>query len=360
MLLAPSRLLLAGSSGGTEGSLAEEKARAMLEVQWTEKNVLPPCSVSDVFRFNIEDGLLKVDWPIIDNGCTGGLLALTDMPGKARLQVYQGRDRVGGQIFEVYDFSDPALVERHLQVLGNDLQLQVVEDEEAQRENSLRTISLIEKLQGSDPDVVTLRVQKLDDPPMNQAIFASSLDDLRQKYPREYELYLRPMFRALRQEQQVFAVNSRTAWQVVSDEWTPTPELKAKVEAILVKLNSENFSERDAAQKELRQVGEPAALYLNRRDREGLSAEQKARIDSFLLDYSPLSADEVAKLGRNENFLLDCLLDDDAALRAAALKRLEQNLGHTIKIDLQASPEVRSRQIAAIRSGILPTTDPSQ
>jgi uncharacterized membrane protein len=341
----------------TQPSLAQEKAKALAEVPaWQDATVLPPCPVASVFQFKTEDGLLKVDWPLVDSGSTGGLLTLSDLPGKAHLNVYASDNHANGEMFEAYDFSDPKLVFRHYQILANEMRLQVVEDEQFQ--TSLRTISLIEKLQGSDPDALTLRVQNMGEPPMNGAVFASSLSELGEKYPDEYEEYLRPMFRALRQEQRIFAVNGRAAWQVVADEWSPPADVKARVEAILAKLNSEDFSQRDSAQKQLEEIGEPGALYLMKRDPNGLSAEQKARINTFLLEYSPLDSEHAEALRHNVNYLLDCLLDDDPALRAAAIKLLRRTLGRDIAIDPQAGPDDRGRQIAAIRKALSPASPP--
>ena len=71
-------------------------------------------------------------------------------------------------------------------------------------------------------------------------------------------------------------------------------------------------------------LGEPAALFLHAANRRGWTPEQTARIDHFLSEYFTLSDEQAKKLGRDVDFLLDCLASDDPDLRAAALDQLAQ------------------------------------
>jgi hypothetical protein len=211
---------------------------------------------------------------------------------------------------------------------------------------------------------VTLRVQVMPDvdpgKAVNEAFTAASLYDLRRKYPDEYERFLRPMMRGFKEESVGFGVDSRTAWQVLSDTWKPSTDLPAKVEAIIVRLNADDYSARAAAQKDLEQLGEPAALYLMATPHTDLTPEQAARLAGFIAPYHPLDDAQIARFRKDENFLLDCLFNDDPAVREAALGRLRQMTGQNVPLDPDQSPQERIESIRRLRDQLvpIPATEP--
>src|ERR1043166_1505344 len=135
--------------------------------------------------------------------------------------------------------------------------------------------------------------------------------DLRRKYPREVARYLEPIFRDFKQESVLARVDPKLAWQVFAPAYVPPPELAAKVKALAVKLDAENFADREAASRELAAMGAPAAMALTRLGRANMSDEQLSRIDVLTAPYKPLPDDQVAKLRNDRFFLLDCLAADD-------------------------------------------------
>jgi hypothetical protein len=337
--------------------------------QWDALPQLPACPINQVVRFGEVQGILTADWPILHDGPLQGRVSLTDLPGRAVIKCIVSR-RLGvfSPMFEYYELSKsegkpsategkpsaPAAVCRHLQIVNNMTHLQVVQDIESV--DRFEAISLIESLDGSDSPPVTLRVQVIQgtQPQLNLVMSAATLPDLRREHPYEFEKYLRPLFRQFRQDEAIFAVEDRIAWQVMSDDWRPPPDLAARLNSLVAQLNSNEFSQRQAAQESLRRIGEPAALMLRSADRRDWTAEQNSRVNKFLGEFFPLSDDQAKMLGRDVNFLLDCLTSDDPALRAATLVHLDRLLGRKIECNLDQSPADRLAAVGALRRQLIP------
>src|SRR5439155_1200618 len=78
----------------------------------------------------------------------------------------------------------------------------------------------------------------------------------------------------------------------------------------------------------------PAVLAALRRDLSALSAEAKNRLDLFLANHSNMLLDDPRAPLTDGAFLLDCLDDDDAAVRAAGKAALEKLIAKPIEFDL--------------------------
>ena len=319
--------------------------------QWRALPLLAARSITDVVRFKEEQGLLVAGWPILNSGPVTGRFSLTDLPGTARLMCSAPLKQTGQlfPMFEYYDLTQSDGMCRHLQVLSSQTRLMLVQDSESV--NSYKSVSLIESVDQTDQTPVMLRVQTLEDfkPELNLAISAATLDELRREHAGEFEQYLRPMFREFHQEQAVFAVEDRIAWQVLGGDWTPTNDLPGRVMDVVARLNSSDFGQRQSAERELHSLGEPAALYLRKMDRGKLTPEQSARIETFLAGYFPLTNEQAKKLGKDVNFLLDCLANDDRALRMAALNRLNEVLGRAIEYKIDQPQTDREPAIDQLR-----------
>jgi hypothetical protein len=327
--------------------------------QWNAFNPLPPRPIAQVVTFAEEDGLLTVQWPIFDMGPIQGRMSFTDVSGTAVINYMQSRS-MPNTIWPsllYYDISQPDVI-RHLEVLNPPFHLQVVQAFARVQDASEvdTTISLNEVMDGTDPDRVTLRVQVTGG--LNLVMPAPSLPVLRRQHPMEYEQYLRPLFREFHQEQAVFAVDDKIAWQVVADGWKQPPDLPSKLLPLIARLDADDFAAREQAQKDLRQIGEPAALYLLfSADRTQWTAEQKARVDKFLAEFCPLSPAQAAMLSHDVNFLLDCLASSDPQLRAATLDHLSKLLNRNIAFDLNQPTRTRFAAIEALRTEL--TTAPT-
>jgi len=339
--------------------------------QWDALPQLPACPINQVVRFGEVQGILTADWPILHNGPLQARVSLTDLPGHAVIKCIVSR-RLGlfSPMFEYYELSHsedkpsasegkstaPAAVCRHLQIVNNITHLQVVQDIESA--DRFEAISLIESLDGSDAAPVTLRVQVIQgtQPELSLAMSAATLPDLRREHPYEFEKYLRPLFRQFRQDEAIFAVEDKIAWQVMSDDWRPPPDLAARLKSLVAQLNSNEFAQRQSAQESLRRIGEPAALMLRSADRRNWTAEQNSRVNKFLGEFLPLSDDQAKKLGQDVNFLLDCLTSDDPALRTATRVHLDRLLGRKIECNLDQSPADRLTAVGELRRQLIPQT----
>lgn len=348
----PSGAVSAPSRSDDEDVVADTN-RAV--AQWRRYPLLPMRSISQVVHFSEVGGLLGADWPILEPGPVNGRVPLSDLPGDAIIlshSIPRQRSPIW-PIFEYYEVTGLNPVERHLQVLNTPSHLQVVQDiqQKIGSVTELTTISLIETLDTTDVEPLTLRVQKIrgTQSVLNEAISAPTLPALRREHPREFEEYLRPLFREFHQDQAVFGVEGQVAWQVMADVWQSPPDLSERIAPLIAQLDAVEYSERARAQAALRKMGEPAALYLASADRRSWSAEQRARTDKLLAEFFPLSMQQAKTLGMDVNFLLDCLDSDDADLRAATLKHLNRALGREVQLNLDKPPAERFAAIAQLR-----------
>jgi hypothetical protein len=318
---------------------------------WKKMPLLPASSIKDVVRFSEDQGLLIADWPILRSGPVSGRIPITDLPGEAIIVCHntQRFPTVLNPMFEYWDLTQPDFIARHLQIVNLVSHLEVVQESESI--HGMESVSLLENIGQTDDAPITFRVQILQEgsPQVNLVFSAATLDILRHEHPNEYEQYLRPMFRQFHQEKSVFWMDDRIDWQVLADEWHPAPDLRARVSAVIAQLNSADFAQRQQAQKALHDLGEPAALLLHASDGTRWTPEQTARIDRFLAEYFVLTDENAKKLGRDVNFLLDCLANDDPDLRAAALSRLGSVLGREIEYNLDEPPAKRNLAIEQLR-----------
>jgi len=346
------------STAPAKKSLEQQRkeAREDCEDQWRGLPAMDPTSIAQVLQFKLEHDRLLLDSPLPADALEH-MIPLTDMPGNAIFRSVRSRLGLKFISFESYDFSDPAVLARHLQVLLEPLNLQVVYDVDY-GDDRTHSVTLIQKTNPRAADQVTLLVQTTpgagSEPAANLTITAASFTLLRGEHPAVFEQYVRPAFRALRQDPTVFGVDERVAWQVLSDTWKPSGDIAPKVTAILAQLNADDYSTRAAAEKQLEDLGEPAALYLMSFDRGTLTPEQKARCDKFLAGYRPLPDQQAREFGANVNFLLDCLYSDDAAIRRGALDHLAKVVGHEVKFDADQSPGDRITAIRTLREQLAP------
>ncbi|MGD0462979.1 MAG: hypothetical protein ABSB74_10890 [Tepidisphaeraceae bacterium] len=330
--------------------------------QWRQFPLLAKRPISQVVHFSETSGFLAADWPILQSGPVNGRIPLSDLPGDSVILCHLSARRHVPicPVFEYYELTGSIPVGRHLQVLYNPMSLQVVQDIKSSDE--LVTISLIETLNPNEEEPLTLRVQKIkgSDPIVNLAMSAPTLAALRREHPREFEEYLRPLFGQFHQDQAVFGVEEQVAWQVMADVWQPPPDLASRLAPLIAQLDAGEYAQRQRAQAALREIGEPAALFLFSADRRNWSAEQKARTDKLLAGFFPLTAPQAKALGMDVNFLLDCLASDDAALRVATLNHLDRAVGRDVQLNLEGPPAERLAAIAQLRKQLSATTRDSQ
>jgi hypothetical protein len=216
--------------------------------------------------------------------------------------------------------------------------------------------NLVELVEGEPR--VTLHVQVTTPPGVRLQLAADNIVELRRKYPAEVAKYLDPIFRTLSQDGLLAKVDPKLAWQVFGDDYKPSAELTANVQALVKKLDAESYQDREAASKALEALGQPAALAVKRMDRQSLTEEQVGRIDAFLAHFKPTNDVDAKRLRSDRDFLLDCLFADDDQIRRLAHAELEKVVGRPVPFDVTAPPAQRLESIKALRAtiGAVPST----
>jgi hypothetical protein len=129
--------------------------------------------------------------------------------------------------------------------------------------------------------------------------------------------------------------------------------------AVLVgQLADEQFSRREAADRELRSLGRTVLTYLEKLDPERLDAEQSFRIRRIVMSLSRTSGDDTAQqvaswLAGDPGIWLVLLSREELATRQLAAEQLTALLGRPIAFDPAADPAVREAQIEQISLHVL-------
>jgi hypothetical protein len=179
---------------------------------------------------------------------------------------------------------------------------------------------------------------------------APSLLRLQSEHPEEVREYLKPMLK--RWTNQDLLSPGATDVYIVFGELPPPSDAAGKLAALLPALDSELFSERDAASKELAKLGRPGIQAALRLDHGALSFEQNDRIDAFIDRQRHRLIDDPQSFRHDESFLMDCLTDEDPAIRAAAKMELEKLLGRPVTVDISADSPKRLAAVDELRNAL--------
>jgi hypothetical protein len=181
---------------------------------------------------------------------------------------------------------------------------------------------------------------------------ASSFRELCLQFPGDVNVYVRPILRDLKQEGTIFAPDPKIVWQVLGQDFKPDAPLIEKVNAQIAKLDADDFQERNAAQSQIRQLGQPAMIVLAHVDRSKMSAQTKSEIDSILESDVKLSDAEQKAMRDDPTFLLDTLSSDDAYLRRLAWERLKLLTHTTATFDPDSDASARAASITKVAESI--------
>jgi hypothetical protein len=316
--------------------------------------------INDLLRFSIRDGQLILDVPMAPTDPAN--VRILGRPFTAQVSLIP-RPRFRMMSFLAHDFSSPGAVVVQTQIMSGPIQLLIAQDIEFPAET--RSTTLMEQLVKHRPVSVTMRVQDI----INSSgkdiahikLSAPTFEELRKEYPSETDKYLRPIFREIGEEADVFLIDRARAWQVLSDEGTGDNRLPDEVKQIVARFDADDYSTRQSAMADLEKLGESAALVLQHADRAKWSEQQRAMVDTFLVHYRPLSDADVKRYRADPEFLLDCLYNPEPEIRQMATQRLEALTGGAFKIDPAHDPADRRRQIEAWRMKLTagPTSEPS-
>jgi len=175
---------------------------------------------------------------------------------------------------------------------------------------------------------------------------ADSVDQLRRENPEHVRNYLEPPLRKITGKSLLRPgpADVYGAFETIQ----PDPEVARQVIALLSRLDAESFKQREQASADLAKLGPPAVLAVLRLDRSLVSAEANTRLMSFLAAHgnSTVASQAAAK---DPHFLVDCLDDDDAKVRAAAKAALEKMLDRPLKFDPSLTGAQRLKAVDAVR-----------
>ena len=340
---------------------------------------LPPAALKDVFQFRAEPtGLVVVTRLLETDGDV--TFPVTDFPGYARLGLTgkPNAELATPASFKLilHRFDDPSVTYSQTEVWTNSLISQFQLTHTAESLHHTYSVQLIQsprilgELNSAPDEALRLLVRNVDldsgDATLDVRIAAPDLQSLRRKYPRETSQYLRPILDDMEQLSPLFSADERAAWQVLGS----APELSLaatqRLADVLTRLESDKFSDRQKAQRDLKALGQQAALALRSLDRTALTPNQNAEIDAFLSSYSPLNPEETQRLALSPDFLLDCMELPDPTLRAAAWTKLQSlpsslPLPPTLTFNPTADPTTREAAISNLRQHFspLPTTRPT-
>jgi len=296
--------------------------------------------IEDIVRFSLADGRLKAEW--VANFTTGQ---------QKRIKI-QGSDSV----YTVSQFNQPpnsfyTLVRYDFDAPDDEFWMTNLNIQQAQ---GMVTLSA----QGADPNGqfsnfylmqrpngVTMNVMG-----QNRAVVSGNAPDLlalRRSYPDEVRKYLIPALRRMT-GQTLLRPGPADAYRVFTSI-PADPKITARLDAFLPALLSGDADVRERALAALAQLGAPGALAALRYDPAHLAPEQASRLDELVAAHARMPIDDPEAAAKDPDFLLDCLEDDDATIRRAALDALTTAMGKKVAVDPDAPAAAREKSIDAIR-----------
>ena len=345
----------------TQSSLAADRlsAKALIDRDMEGLTSIGEHDLNEIIRFESADGRLA---PICDLHVADSdfhEVHLRGMTGRAKFRVVPDRSNTPGghpsPEFFYYDLNSPGWIVVYTEVDSTLYTMGVAQF--AESEDRLLSVQYGETAD-IGPQAVNLYIQIV---PENgtgnqtrQHFSGASLADLCLNHPVEVNTYLRPIFRMLRQEQTVFQVDAKAAYQVFSGSWKTDPATAAATDAAVAGLRADSYADREAAMNRLRRLGEPAALYLMNADSRSWTIEQAMRVDLFLAPYRPLTDDSAARLQSDVDFLLDCQFSPDAQIRRLALRQLREVTGKPIDLNPKLNERALDEAVTKLRVALSP------
>jgi hypothetical protein len=341
---------------------AKEKAED--EKQAKSFRFIGQVTVRDIIQFRMDGDQILMDSPQISTTTNEKIsFTLKEMPGFGTFNVIRANGAesgpVNGLTMTHRDFSHPGETIQTEVIFPT---MQIARDVEGPA--LAVNISLIQNpAENEARERVRLSVDVINSVTGTKTIdlhlTAGSLPQLRREHPTEVAKYLRPVLHDLRAEN--LLADPAAQWQVFAGSVTVTEEVAAKVNELITQLDADELPRRQAAMKELKKLGAPAATAVMKMDRGKLSPEQNIALDAFVAPYSPLSADETRNARNDADFLIDCLMNENEQVRKAALSQLTTVLGKTVAYDPDAPARDRAEAADKLRASLFPaTTQPDE
>jgi hypothetical protein len=180
-------------------------------------------------------------------------------------------------------------------------------------------------------------------------------DDLWQLLVAERELcsrHLLPLLATFRPNWRLDEQLDQLEAALIARAGTDVPAERRQWQKWIDDLAAADFARRQAADRNLRQLGQPVLAYLRGLDASQLDGEQRRRIRAILADLpdgSPDGPERAAEwLAADKRVWLALLARGELEQRIAAAEHLSQLCGRRLTFDPQAAAHVRQAQLAEL------------
>jgi hypothetical protein len=185
-------------------------------------------------------------------------------------------------------------------------------------------------------------------------VVAASLWHLLLAEPELCKLHLLPLLESLRPDwilgEQVQHIESALLTAARLEQLPDTQ----RMEQLIQQLRHPQFSQRQAADRQLRQLGQAACAFLSRLDERSLDVEQRTRVRSIQAALEIQAGDTpprvAAWLADDRSVWLSLLERDSVATRQLAARHLGALLDQSLAFDPQADAAVRRGQLHRLRA----------
>ena len=187
---------------------------------------------------------------------------------------------------------------------------------------------------------------------IRQILSVNSVDlfRLRSEQPEALRRFLLPALGKLT-DQPILRPGASDVYRLFS-QIPADPKVTARLLALLPGLTSEESEARDRATKDLFALGRAGALAAMRFDPELLVPEQATRLGELIMAHSRMTLEDPAEAAKDVYFLIDCLEDEERAVRLAASEALEKMLSRKIGFDADGAVSVRRAFAEALRARV--------
>jgi hypothetical protein len=190
-----------------------------------------------------------------------------------------------------------------------------------------------------------------------QVFGAADLWRLLIERPKECRQHLLPLLDMLRPGSKLAGTATEIEAKLLEGAAGPAVAERGRWAALVRQLGDDSFSNREAADRELRAGGDGATAYLRHLDQSRLDAEQRFRIRRILEAAAAQNGDDspeqaAASLAGDPAVWLALLGRPELAARRAAVGQLAALLGEPIDVDPAAEPDSQKDKREQLRQRI--------
>lgn len=172
--------------------------------------------------------------------------------------------------------------------------------------------------------------------------------------PLVSRLYLIPLLQQLRTNWDVGHIASELRLTLLNFPRNHALPDRTRIDALVLQLGNKSFKQRQAADRELRQLGPAVIPYLQSIDPLSVDSEQRSRIRGVLSSMQASSTSDTLErvvnlLAGDKTVWLMFLGAEDPQSRELAASQLGQLMGRPLDFDPTAPAEKRAAQIASLR-----------